>query len=940
MAVSMSYEAELEREYQELTRKHEAIKRGLTAAVSTYITEGRGKPITIQGPYGSGKTQLLYHLFKSAWDQGAIGIYTHLERIIPDHEMASADYADHLKQLLDQEVLLLQKGESRLMSGRLGRVKDYAASRIGQLAGSSHPIVLLVDEIEQQYKSLDETVKTDDHSPMKETLRAVERGDAGFYLILAFAPVSFYEFSKGEAQTRSFLPMMLPILKAENLRETLGRRGNFIWWLGRGRYGWSLKASDTLETNLANIDECPKKEFLDVCRNMGLIGGVPPLVAENIEAVDNFDRLRQSLVYLEPDKDGGEIYAGDTRLVKKCRVCRPEHDLDGIIEKSLKASGVLKPTDIAYYLSLLLDAISSIEGNRPLYTDPDDWRELFRMVGDIILEFEGEELLPSDDLDKLGSDLDFVFSVRRDAESIAPLEEAYCVTPGFIRSLFPFPISSPNLTTKKIAEQRESLGDQTYLGRQDSDGVSVLFFLNEDKTTEYLRQQSRAFLKETRVLVAVNLGDKGEFSLPPLARWLQKEGRLTTITPRGILSDFLASFFYWIRTERSIALPIDGLLQRLSDSQAIEDKEKARKISYYTSRVQEYLDREVPTVPAPKYILGDKTGFDPRIGYAAEVMGFAFVDDQDNLEAMYSFREHFERTEFIRPESNRKQTGVPTALQSLVVGRRKAITKGAVLRRVKESFGGHLAALSEVAGELGRDEFIDIPVDEVSEWIFDGIYLYVKGWRDPSEASLRLQAAESEWNRLVDRVQKLSERMRTFESSVDKSIQLTHSLESDKSSIIGIGKVLSEYESKPSPYTKFLLSEFADTTRTQVVEVKLSQIEKSLQQFLDDVDSPMKSYTSGITEIKGFDKDTLLFVGKTRDELRQEFQEQLRNACQGLTKGARLNLENMPDTTDFVETIGEITDELKGLADVDDDIRSCKTSAKGINQKLRAWRKG
>ena len=52
----------------------------------------------------------------------------------------------------------------------------------GQVSGD-HPIVLFVDEIEQKYKSLDEIVQTDDHSPMKEALRAVERGDAGFYLV-------------------------------------------------------------------------------------------------------------------------------------------------------------------------------------------------------------------------------------------------------------------------------------------------------------------------------------------------------------------------------------------------------------------------------------------------------------------------------------------------------------------------------------------------------------------------------------------------------------------------------------------------------------------------------------------------------------------------------------------------------------------------------------
>lgn len=936
MVVTTGYEAELVREYQELTERHKTIKHDLEDALSAYLNEKRGKPVTIQGPYGSGKTQLLYHLFKYVWGKGGISIYTHLEKIIPDHEMASADYANYLKELLDQEVQLLQKGESKLMSGRFGRVKNYAVSKIRQLAGNSYPIVLLVDEIEQQYKSLDERVKTDDHSPMKETLRAVERGDAGFYLILAFSPVSFYEFSKGEAQTRSFLSIMLPILKARNLRETLGEMGNLIWWIGRGRYGWALKVFDTFKTNLSNIDKCPKKEFLDVCRSLGLIGGVPPLVIESVEKIDNFNKFKEFLIHLEPEKEGEEVYSGDAKIVKRCRVCRPEHNLEDIIEKSLKASKVSKVSDIAYYLLLVLDALSSPEGKMPLFTDMEDWKELFNMVGDIILEFEGEERLPWEDLEKLQSDPDFVFNIRRDAENSAPLEEGYCITPGFIRSIFPFPISSPNLTVKRIIEQRESLGDQTYLGREDVDGVSVLFFLNEDKVREYLLQQSSNFFKETKALVTVNLGAKEEFDLPPLARWLQKEGRLTVITPRGILSDFLVSFFYWIRNERGMILPINGLLQQLIDSQVVEDKEKARKISYYSSRVREYLDRELPRVPAAKYILRDQTGFDSKIGFAAEVMGFAFVGNKNDWEAMYRFREHFGRTEFIRTESTKKQTGVPTALPNLVVESKKTISPGAVLRRVNESFSEHLPALKEIVEELDREEFTSIPVDEVSELIFDGIYLYLRSWKDPSEASIRFQKAKYDWDALINRMGKLSEKIKRLENAVGKNIQLIHSLEADKGSITNIGKVLGEYQTKLSPYTKFLLSTFADTTR-EIIEVKLTQIEKSFQQLVNSVLNEIQRYMSGIEGIEGFEKDTFLWIGKTKDEIRREFQGELQNACQQLTKGAKLNLENIPDVTDFIERVGEIADELQTLTDIDENIEHCKTNGKEINKKLRAW---
>jgi ABC-type lipoprotein export system ATPase subunit len=126
----ISYEADLDQEYETLTEKHATIKHRLEVALSLYLKEKKAKPVTIQGPYGSGKTQLLYHLFKFTWENGGIGIYAHLEKIIPSQKMASSNYADYLKKLLNKEIDLLRKGESALM---IGKVRDYAVNHIKEI---------------------------------------------------------------------------------------------------------------------------------------------------------------------------------------------------------------------------------------------------------------------------------------------------------------------------------------------------------------------------------------------------------------------------------------------------------------------------------------------------------------------------------------------------------------------------------------------------------------------------------------------------------------------------------------------------------------------------------------------------------------------------------------------------------------------------------------
>jgi len=938
----ISYEADLDQEYEALTARHKTIKDDLEAAISSYLEKKKGKPVTIQGPYGSGKTQLLYHLFKSTWEKGGIGIYTHLEKVIPSQEMGPSDYADYLKKLINEEVGLLKESESKLIVGN--EVKDYAVKHMKKRNSNDTPIVLFVDEIEQLYrgtkerKGLIQMVVTDDNSPMREILARVNKGEAGFYLLLAFAPVSFYEFSKGEAQTGRFLPTILPIVEPKTFRAVFGDIGNLVWWMGKGRYRGVSRTQDIFRANVSNINEISQKELQDVCRNIGSIGNVEPLSFEYIDRVDDFNSFRDFLIHLEPKKEGGEIYSGDIKIVKQCRICSQKHNPSNLLKKCLRSSKVSKITDIAYYLSIILDALCTCNGEMPLFTDPDDWEELFDMVGDIILEFEGEEKLPSQDLEKLRGDSDFVFNIRRDAENIAPLEEGYCITPSFLRTLFPFPISSPNLTSKEIEEQRENLGEQTYLGREERDIISVLFFLNEDKIREYLLQESRSFLKETKALLAVNLGEKEEFDMPKLAKWLRKEGRFKVVTPRGILSDFLASFFYWIKNERRGSLPIASLFKKLEENQSIPEKDKARKIAYYSSRVTEYLDSELPKFPAAKYTLRDKTGFNPKIGFASEVMGFAFVDNKSDWEAIYKFRKEFESTEFVKTESDKKQTGVPTALPRLVVEEKvtKGISTEATLRRINESFSDHLPDLRDVVEEISKDEFATIPPDEDSELIFKGIYLYLKEWKDPSKAGEKFQEGKFNWEALIKRIDTLSEKIRTFEESVDKNIRLTHSLEADKGSIASVGRILGEYQTKISPYTKFLLSTFVDRTR-EVVEAKLNEIDKNLEAFLFSTGDGIKRYKGNLKNLEAFGTDTFEWMNKGKGEILREFQQEFKKVCQELIKGGKIGLENIPDVAAFIGSVGEIADELKILGEIDTNMKQCKTKAAEINEKLREW---
>lgn len=944
--VSTSYEADLDQEYEDLTEKHKNIKAQLENATDQYLNNLKGIPATIQGPYGSGKTHLLYHLFKFCWGKGGVGIYTHLEKIIPDQEMGPLEYADYLKTLVNEEIQLLKNGKSKLMTGK---VRDYALSKIMEINGNNNSIILFVDEVEQKYKLLDSRVKTDDRSPMREVIARVNNGEAGFYLVLAFAPVSFYEFSKGEAQTGRFLPILLPIVEPRTFIPFFGETGNLIWWLGKGRYRSISRTKDILRANVSDIGKISKKELLNICNNIGSIGGVPALEFESIEKVDDFDTFRDFLIHLEPNEKGGEIHSGHIKVVAKCRIFNNEkRNLNDILEKSLRNSGVSKITDIGYYLSIILDALSTSDGKMPLFVDSIDWKELLNIVEDVILEFEGENKLPSEDLRKLQENIsDFSYKLRHNLEDTGTVKEGYCITPLFLRTIFPFPISSPNLTNKKIEEQRENLGDQTWLAKEERNGISVYFFLNESKIKEYLVQEGKSFLKETNALVAINLGIEKNIEMPKLAKWLQNEGRFKVITPTRILSDFLVSFLYWVRNERignepKESIPIINLLDKLEEYQSKAEKDKARKIAYHNSRIREYLDRELPKLPISKYTLGDKTGFDPfkenRVGFVPEVIGFAFIDGKNDWEALHKFRQNFESTQFIHKESTGKKTGVPTALENLVVADKKikGITTGAVLRRISDSFRKHLSDLTEVVDEINKEEFIRIPADSDSEQIFEGIFLYLKEWKDPSKADENFREAKNVWDELASRIDRLYNKIKEFEKVADENILLTHSLEADKILIGNIGKLLGEYQKKISPYTKFLLSTFIVKT-VEVVEPKLNVIEKKYGEFQNSIKDTIEEYKNTLKNIETFEKETFKWINKSKVELQKEFQKNFEDVCKEFTKNGKIDLEKTHDTDSFINDVEEITDELQLLLEINESMKHCKAKAQEINEMLENW---
>jgi len=170
----------------------------------------------------------------------------------------------------------------------------------------------------------------------------------------------------------------------------------------------------------------------------------------------------------------------------------------------------------------------------------------------------------------------------------------------------------------------------------------------------------------------------------------------------------------------------------------------------------------------------------------------------------------------------------------------------------------------------------------------------------------------------------------------DENIPLTHSLETDKTIIASIGKMLGNYQTKISPYTKFLLSTFIERT-IEVVEPKLNVIEKRFGEFQDSFKDKIENYKNAFESVEAFEKDTFVWINKNKDEIQTEFQRKFKDICQDLIKGEKIDLEEVPNADSFIDSVEEIADELYILGKINESIKGCKIRAQKINEKLREW---
>ncbi|MFD1599339.1 hypothetical protein [Halobellus rarus] len=232
--------------WKDITDDHKKTREVVEQKISTVAEGGEADPLAVVGPYRCGKTQLLYHSFDFCWENGLPALYTDAKSIFKEFEKSeSEDIAKWLSQRTTTQVQALIEGKDADWLPNWEREEDRLAwlkDVVNEGSFDENYAVLLVDEVEQAYTDLRSKDLVDDENPLRIILDDTE----GVYQLWAFGLVSAYEFL-GEADYARFREVRIPLLDVEDVQRNLLNNGknadlaNGIWWLARGRVGWSNK---------------------------------------------------------------------------------------------------------------------------------------------------------------------------------------------------------------------------------------------------------------------------------------------------------------------------------------------------------------------------------------------------------------------------------------------------------------------------------------------------------------------------------------------------------------------------------------------------------------------------------------------------------------------------------------------------------------------------
>lgn len=583
----MSAIATYDTEWADLSEEHKLTREeiGQTLEAFSHDDSLQHYAHTVVGVFGSGKTQLLYYIYDQCLQRDVLPLYFEADRLFkPVFEIGDpgpGEITDIINERVSEiEDALAQNDEEAvhdlLNPGNDADKESLVESVLDAFGGEEvDKKAILVDELEQQYESLQEHVRADENSPLRDWL---ERGNE--LKFLALAPAGMYEMG-GADRTRCGR-IVIPPVDINHLREEYfgndAGLANACWWLSRGNPRHILSNAKKLNRR-ENIRDSPPHQIAEFINNLDPIGQDPSVVpAANLNEIHR-GRLEELLTLTPQQAEEQRRYVIDV----------DEADRAEFIERVAETFEVHRT--VADYLARYFFLVANTLSNEDNVCYLDELNGLFALAIDFLLEYQHNNPDIEDDIREVTEAYNQIDSNEIDA-TIGRLFEYKQTTKNLplstdeIQEVFRLPIVDPvvkNYTVQEVKETHE--GDGRPLWKIEQQNRTVYFFISHrdfeaySETDEFL---DAALPDGNTVLciVAESVDDvDGE-----LKQWLQNNGKLAIETTSPLLTDFLIS----LAGEISETPPADleVTLDELAES---DDPILERKVNIYRESLERLI---------------------------------------------------------------------------------------------------------------------------------------------------------------------------------------------------------------------------------------------------------------------------------------------------------------------------------------------------------------
>jgi hypothetical protein len=590
-------------DWQYLSDEHEEIARLLGEMLDDY---GNGQldhlSYAVIGTFGVGKTQFLFHIFKTAKEKGLLPLYWIAEDLFREVITSSSETATpgDIYQLIEQKVENLKKALSEKNEAKVweildprGKLRndtpelvDLIIKEFSRPEVYDNKIVLLVDELEGQYGVLQEKTQTKDRSPLRDWLES-----KSYLKFLAFAPAGIYEL--GGADRGRVKRIVLPPADTDYIRKNLVKdagRSNACWWLSRGKARQLFKACEVLNRRGPVADADVASRILK--QELDWIGQAPTQVPPAFTSAIEPSKIPILLSLCPREGQNSRRYVID---VSKLRTGQ-------LADKLIEAFAINKDNAmlISEYFKRTVKTLSN-EDNFT-YIENEELPELFCLVFDHLLEYEHGSPEVSGNLgeilnlyEKVGREKAALYGIIGTLWELKETKFQLPLTIGEIRKTFPFPTMNPIIKNYIPIEMKKKwTGKGLPLWKWTEGYTTLLFFVSERDFVNYSEKDeflSLAIPDSKAVLCLFSTGETLN-EKKPLFNWLEQASKLRFAELPSLLSDFLLSASGEIQGE----IPGD-LSLCLKNFKSNNDVLLSRKTEIYSEAIDEI---KVNLVPKPQ----------------------------------------------------------------------------------------------------------------------------------------------------------------------------------------------------------------------------------------------------------------------------------------------------------------------------------------------------